>query len=57
MKKLISEEQLRSMIREQEIKDISEVKEASIERNGQISVKPSDGQQDKGGGTQLSDVS
>jgi uncharacterized membrane protein YcaP (DUF421 family) len=56
-RKLITEEQLRSVMREQGIKDVSEVKEASIERNGQISVIPSDSQQDKGGGTQPLDVS
>ena len=55
-REIIPGEQLYSMLRQQEIEDVSEVKEARIEPNGQISTIPFDGQQDKGGGTQPPDV-
>ena len=55
-REIIPGEQLYSMLRQQEIEDVSEVKEARIEPNGQISIIPFDGQQDKGGGTQPPDV-
>ena len=40
---LITEEQLRGALRVEGIEDVDEVKEASIERNGQISVIPHNG--------------
>ena len=43
-RELITEEQLRGQLRVQGIEDVEGVKEASIERNGQISVIPSNGQ-------------
>ena len=39
---LIDEDQLRAVLRVQGHEDVDEVKEASIERNGQISVIPAD---------------
>ena len=56
-RELITEEQLYSLLRQQGIEDINEVKEAKIEPNGQISVIPLNGQQDKGGAPQMPDVS
>jgi uncharacterized membrane protein YcaP (DUF421 family) len=55
-KELITEEQIYSVMRQQGIEDISEVKEALIEPNGLISVIPFDGQPDKGGAPQQRDV-
>jgi uncharacterized membrane protein YcaP (DUF421 family) len=55
-RELVTEEQLHSVLREQGIEDVNEVKEASIEPNGQITVLPRNGQQDKGGGTQPPDA-
>jgi uncharacterized membrane protein YcaP (DUF421 family) len=43
---LITEEQLYSLLRQQGIEDINEVKEAQIEPNGQISIVPFDGQEE-----------
>jgi uncharacterized membrane protein YcaP (DUF421 family) len=55
-RELITEEQLRSVLRTQGIEDVSEVKEASIEPNGQISVIPFDDPPDKGGALQPPDA-
>jgi uncharacterized membrane protein YcaP (DUF421 family) len=55
-RELVTEEQLHSVLRQQGIEDVNEVKEASIEPNGQISVLPLNGQQDKGGGAQPPDA-
>jgi uncharacterized membrane protein YcaP (DUF421 family) len=43
---LITEEQLYSLLRQQGIEDINEVKEAQIEPNGQISIVPFDDQEE-----------
>ena len=50
-RELIVEEQIYSMLRQQGMEDVSEVKEAQIEPNGQISVVPFESQQDEGSGT------
>jgi uncharacterized membrane protein YcaP (DUF421 family) len=55
-RELVAEEQIQSVLRQQGIEDVNEVKEASIEPNGQISVLPHNGQQDKGGGAQPPDA-
>jgi uncharacterized membrane protein YcaP (DUF421 family) len=55
-RELITEEQLYSLLRQQGIEDVSEVKEAHIEPNGQISVLPFEEQPDKGGAPQQPDV-
>jgi uncharacterized membrane protein YcaP (DUF421 family) len=46
---LVTEEPLDNVLRQQGIEEVNEVKEASIEPNGQISVLPLNGQQNKGG--------
>jgi uncharacterized membrane protein YcaP (DUF421 family) len=56
VRELITEEQLYSLLRQQGIEDVSEVKEALVEPNGQVSVIPFDEQQDKGGASQMPDV-
>jgi uncharacterized membrane protein YcaP (DUF421 family) len=43
-RELIVEEQIYSVMRQQGAEDVSEVKEARIEPNGQISVIPFEGQ-------------
>jgi uncharacterized membrane protein YcaP (DUF421 family) len=43
-RELVTEEQLRGQLRVEGVEDVEEVKEASIERNGQISVVPFEGQ-------------
>jgi uncharacterized membrane protein YcaP (DUF421 family) len=50
-RELIVEDQIYSTLRQQGIEDVSEVKDAQIEPNGQISVIPVEGQQDEGSGT------
>jgi uncharacterized membrane protein YcaP (DUF421 family) len=45
-RELIVEEQIYSVLRQQGIEDVSEVKEARIEPNGQISIVPFDGQEE-----------
>jgi uncharacterized membrane protein YcaP (DUF421 family) len=42
-RELIVEEQIYSVLRQQGLEDVSEVKEARIEPNGQISVIPVEG--------------
>ena len=42
-RELVTEEQLRGQLRVEGVEDVEEVKEASIERNGQISVVPFNG--------------
>lgn len=55
-RELFTEEQLYSLLRQQGVEDVSEVKEASIEPNGLVSVIPFGNQQGEGGGAQSFDI-
>jgi len=48
-KQFITEEELRSQLRQQGVQDLAEVKQASLEANGEISVIKADSSDDGGG--------